>query len=129
MRFAKILFLFAGITGLVLLVPQYFLEAKIAVDFPPAITHPEYFYGFIGVSSAFQIVFLMISTDPLRYRPLMLASVVEKFSFAFAVFALYAQGRVPGLLVGFAGMDLTLGALFAYSFFSTRNSEPAGGWS
>lgn len=119
MRFSRLVFLFAGVSGLVMLVPQYFLEAKNALEFPPAITHPEYFYGFIGVGSAFQIVFLIISTDPLRFRPLMLASVVEKFSFAIAVFVLYYQGRVAGLLTGFAMMDLILGILFVISFVLT----------
>src|SRR5687767_9709755 len=57
MRFARYTFLAAGIYGMLVLVPQYFLESRIGDDNPPAITHPEYFYGFIGVAVAFQLVF------------------------------------------------------------------------
>ncbi|MGI9054768.1 MAG: hypothetical protein ACR2F2_03075 [Pyrinomonadaceae bacterium] len=81
MKFAKYVFCIAGIYGLVALVPQYFLEAKTGADFPPAITHTEYFYGFIGVAIAFQIVFLIIGNDPQKYRAMILPSIVEKFSF------------------------------------------------
>ncbi|MDI1241860.1 MAG: hypothetical protein PSX80_08075, partial [bacterium] len=77
MRFARWTFLIAGIYGLLALVPMYFMESQIGVDTPPAITHPEYFYGFVGVAIAFQLVFLTISTDPAKYRPLMVAAMVE----------------------------------------------------
>ena len=52
MRFARYSFLIAGIYGLLSLSPMYFLEAKNGRDFPPAITHPEYYYGFMGVALA-----------------------------------------------------------------------------
>ena len=68
MKFAKIVFYVAGIYGLLVLFPQYFMEAKTGQDFPPAITHPEYYYGFIGVALAFQILFLIIARNPLQYR-------------------------------------------------------------
>ena len=48
MRFARLTFLIAGIYGLVVMLPQYFLEAKTGRDFPPAITHPEFFYGLLA---------------------------------------------------------------------------------
>ena len=54
MKFSKIVFRTAGIYGLIVLLPQYFMQAKNGQDFPPAITHPEYYYGFIGVGIAFQ---------------------------------------------------------------------------
>lgn len=41
MKLAKWVFLVSGIYGLVVLIPQYFLESKNGVDYPPAITHPE----------------------------------------------------------------------------------------
>jgi|SRR5579872_615904 len=41
-------------------------------DTPPAITHPEYFYGFLGGALAWQFLFLVLSTDPVRYRPMIL---------------------------------------------------------
>ncbi len=80
MKFAKIVFYVAGIYGLLVLFPQYFMEAKNGRDFPPPITHPEYYYGFIGVALAFQILFLIIARRPVQYRAAMIPSVIEKFS-------------------------------------------------
>jgi hypothetical protein len=45
MRFAKWVFLLAGVAGILLVVPPYFLEPQTGEDYPPAITHPEYYYG------------------------------------------------------------------------------------
>ena len=67
-RFARRVFTVAGIYGLIVMVPQYFLAAQISRDTPPAITHLEYFYGFIGLAVAWQLVFLLIGRDPERYR-------------------------------------------------------------
>ena len=58
------LFWFAGIYGLAVLTPQYLMERRIGIDFPPEISHPEYFYGFVGVALAWQVAFLVIATDP-----------------------------------------------------------------
>ena len=37
------------------------MEARVGRDYPPAITHPEYFYGFLGVAAAWQVAFLVIA--------------------------------------------------------------------
>ncbi len=124
MKFAKYTFLIAGIYGLIVTIPQYFLETKNGIDYPPAITHPEYFYGFVGVVMAFQIVFLLIGSDPVRYRPLMLISALfEKFPFVIAVYTLYSFGRVPSIMVGFATIDLILGILFLISYLKTAKAD------
>jgi len=120
MKFAKVLFLVAGVYGLLALAPQYFLEEKNGRDFPPAITHPEYYYGFVGVAIAWQIVFLIMSRDPVRYRPIMLAAVVEKASYAIATMILYRQGRTGTLILGTGIIDLALGALFLLAYAKTR---------
>ena len=112
MRFAKWTYRVAGIYGLLVLVPQYFLESRNSINFPPAINHPEYYYGFIGVAVAWQIAFLIISTDPKRYRPLMIATLIEKYSYAFAVVVLYAQSRVADPVLATGLIDLILGTLF-----------------
>ncbi len=117
MKFAKYTFLGAGIYGLLVLVPQYFLEQKIGADNPPAITHPEFFYGFLGVAVAFQLVFLIISRDPVRYRTLILPSIVEKFSFAIAASVLFATGRLAAEVFAAGMIDLFLGTLFIISWF------------
>jgi hypothetical protein len=120
MAFARWLFWIAGVYGLVVLIPQYFLEQKVGIDYPPAITHPEYFYGFIGVGIAWQVAFLIIGQDPLRFRPMMIPSVLEKFSFAAAAAALYAQGRLPSILLGAGLCDFTWGILFFVAWWRLR---------
>jgi len=119
-RFARRVFLVAGIYGIVALLPQYFLEARIGRDFPPPLNHPEYFYGFIGVALAWQFVFLLIARDPRRYRPLMLPAVLEKLTWAGATLALYAQGKLALAVLGFGLVDLALGVLFLLAFRLTR---------
>src|SRR6476659_5533437 len=92
--FAKRIFQIAGIYGLIALLPQYFMEHQLGQQFPPPITHPEQFYGFIGVAVAWQFAFLLIARDVDRYRLIMLPAIVEKISFGAAVLVLFAQGRV-----------------------------------
>jgi len=39
------------------------LEYYIGEQDPPPITHPEFFYGFVGVAVAWQMLFLLMSRD------------------------------------------------------------------
>ena len=123
MRFARYTFAAAGTIGIIVLVPMYFLLERTGVDNPPPVTHPEFYYGFIGVALAFQIVFLIIATDPIKYRPLMLAAIVEKFAFVIPTFYLYWQGRVAGSIIGGAALDLLWGVLFVASYFTIAKIE------
>jgi hypothetical protein len=125
MKFARWVFAIAAIYGLLLITPMYFAEAQISRDDPPAITHPEYFYGFIGVTLAWQLVFVMLARKPLEYRPIMLAAVVEKAAYGIAAVALFLQERVSPLVGVFGIVDLTLGTLFTVSFYMTRRSTTA----
>lgn len=126
MTFARRVFLIAGIYGLIVVTPQLFLESKTSHDVPPAITHPEFYYGFVLVVIAWQVAFLLISRDPGRFRPIMIAAMLEKAGFGLAVPILWLQGRVPGFLVAFAAIDLLLGTLFFISWRKTRGSEADG---
>jgi hypothetical protein len=119
-RFARRVYTVAGIYGLVVMLPQYFLEDRIGRDAPPPITHPEHFYGFIGVTVAWQLAFLVIGRDPQRLRALMPVTVLEKLAFAVPVALLWAKGRVAGSVLPFAGIDLLLGALFLVSYVRTK---------
>jgi hypothetical protein len=119
MQFGRWVFAVAGIYGLIVLTPQYFMESQIGRDYPPAITHPEFFSGFNGVALAWQVAFLVISRDPARFRPLMLPAILEKASFGIAGWILFAQQRIPALIVGFASLDLVLGTLFITAYFLT----------
>src|ERR1700754_1441937 len=119
MNFARRLFLIAGIYGLIVLTPQYFLEAKTGTDYPPAITHPEYYYGFVSVAVAWQFLFLVISRNPVRYRLAMLPSILETLPFGIALVWLYLQHRVSSVMLGFGCIDLLLGLLFIIAYMMT----------
>ena len=123
-RFWRRVFLSAGIIGLAELAPLYFAEAGLNIAGPPALTHPEFYYGFIGVALAWQLAFIVMARDPARYRPLIPAAVTEKLLYIASTFALYAIGRLhgPGSLVG-ATIDLGWLALFAIAAVRTRNLE------
>ncbi len=119
-RFARWIFLIAGILGLIEIVPLYFLEGMIGRTQPPPITHPGFYYGFVGVALAWQIAFLIISRDPLRYLPLMPALFLEKLLYPVAVFTLYVQGRDPLQNLGTAIVDLVWFVLFVIVWMKLR---------
>ena len=120
MRFAKIVFWVAGIWGLLVLTPLYFVFDRIGQQDPPAITHPGFYYGFVGIGLAWQIAFLIIARDPARYRPIIIPAILEKFSFGIAMIVLYLQGRVHPSDLTFAGADLLFGLLFGVAFVKTK---------
>jgi len=117
MKLASRIFLIAGIYGLIVLVPQYFTEKLFSEQNPPALTHPEFYYGFVGIAAAWQIVFLIISRDPFRYRALMIPSVLEKITFGGAVLILFGQKGISKTTLGFAIVDLCLAVLFTIAYF------------
>jgi hypothetical protein len=120
MKFAKIVFWIAGIWGVLVLAPLYFMFDVIGRNDPPPITHPGFFYGFAGAGLTWQIVFFFVAKDPARYRPLMIPSVLEKLSYGAAVVVLVLQRRMHPPDLVFAGADLLLGFLFVVAYFKTR---------
>jgi hypothetical protein len=119
MRFAKIVFWVAGIWGFLVLTPLYFMFDLIGRQDPPPITHPGFFYGFVGAGLAWQVAFLFIATDPVRFRPLMIPSILEKVSYGAAMIVLVWQGRMHKSDLVFAGADLLLGLLFVIAYLKT----------
>ncbi|MGZ4873445.1 MAG: hypothetical protein ACXVIO_14225 [Candidatus Angelobacter sp.] len=122
-RFSRIVFLVAGIYGLLVLAPGFFGEQMLAERMPPAITHPEFFYGFFGVGIAWQVAFLIISRDPQRFRPVIPAAILEKLAYSVACAVLFMLGRVPPIVaLGGAG-DFILGAFFTISYFKLKPAQ------
>lgn len=119
MRFAKIAFWIGAIWGVLVITPLYFIFDLIGRKDPPPITHPAFFYGFVGAALAWQIAFFFIASDPARYRPLMIPSIFEKFSYGAAVVILVLQGRTHSSDLLFAGTDLLLGFVFVVAYFKT----------
>src|SRR4051812_18586091 len=122
MVFARRTFRIAGVYGLLVLLPMYFLEGRIGRDIPPPITHPEFFSGFLGVAVAWQVAFLVISRDPVRFRPLMVPAVLEKASFGLATIALFVGSRLSGQMLVAGLIDLAIGVLFVMAYLRTPQS-------
>jgi len=119
LKFAKVVFRIAGVWGLAVLTPFYFLFDLVGHQYPPAITHPDLYYGFLGLGMAWQAAFLVIAGNPVRFRPLMFPAMLEKFIYVITLTALYAQGRLPAGQLAVAGPDFTLGILFVAAFLKT----------
>ena len=68
---------------------------------------------------AWQIAFLVIGRNPARYRPLMIAGIVEKLGHVAGVAVLYGQGRLSVADATAAGPDLVLSVLFIAAFATT----------
>jgi len=123
MRFAKMVFTGAGVWGLVVLTPLLFLFDYMGRQYPPPITHADFYYGFVVVALAWQVAFLLIGTDPLRFRPLMIAAMLEKFGYVATLSVLYARGDLQAAQFAVAVPDFVLGLLFVAAF---RTTPPGG---
>ena len=118
MQFAKWTFRIAGIYGVLLIAPMYFLEPVFNAQGQP-LTHPEHFYGFVGITLAFQVLFLAISRDVVRFRPLIPVCLFEKLVFPAAILPLYLTDRTPGIVAAFATVDLFWAVMFAIAYVRT----------
>ena len=122
MKFAKVVFWIAGIWGVLVITPLYFMFDVISRNDPPPITHPGFFYGFAGAALAWQIAFFFIAMDPVRYRPLMIPSIFEKLSYGAAVVDSRPAGSHARSDLVFGVVDLLLGAMFVISYIKARNT-------
>jgi hypothetical protein len=121
--FARRVFNLAAIYGFVSLIPMYFLERRLLERMPPALTHPEFYYGFVGVALAWQVLFVLIAREPARLRPAMLPAVLEKLCWGVAVLVLMAQGRLGSFFLPAALIDLLLAALFIAAWRSVADAR------
>ena len=116
MRFSKTIFLIAAIYGLIVPAPGFFAEKRFGAQFPPAITHPEFYYGFFGVALAWQVAFLIIAGDPLRFRAIIPAAILEKLGYGIATAALLAAGRLNPMLAASGMGDFLFVILFTICY-------------
>ena len=117
------MFRIAGVYGIVVVAPMLFFERQIA----PGLTHPVYFYAWVSVTLVWQILFLVLSTDPIRYRPMMLVSVLEKATAVIAIPWLYVLGRIGGPWPGVVAVDLAFGVLFLAAYWRTGRVPSSDG--
>ena len=119
MRFARIVFTVAGMYGIVVLFPPLFLDSKFGRDYPPPITHPEFFYGFFALGITWQILFLILATDPIKYRSMMIPSMLEKIGYPAALIVLHLQNRIAPRMFALGSLDWLFLILFAIAYAKT----------
>ena len=120
MRFAKIVYIIAGIWGIVVLTPLYWLVDITGRPYPPPTDYPQFYYGFLSVAMAWQVAFLVIGSNPLRLRPLMIPAILEKLGYVLLLAILRGQSRISDLDTYPILPDLLLGLLFIAAFIRTR---------
>ena len=118
-KFAKIVYWATGIWGVLILTPLFFIFNTIGIKDPPPITHPLFYYGFAGTALAWQAAFMIIATCPVRYRPLMIATWIEKLAYAVPALILYSQHRLTIGDLAIACIDLLWLLLFIAAFLKT----------
>ncbi len=122
MRFAQIVFTVAGIWGIVVLAPFYWLVDVTGRVYDPPAAYPHFFYGFFAVALAWQIAFLVIGSNPRRFRALMIPAIIEKFGYVATLAVLYGQERIAQVDAMAAVPDGLLGLLFIVAFVKARPS-------
>lgn len=127
MRLARIIFIGAGIWGIVVLPPLYFLRDISGRLYSAPVDYPHFFYGFVSVALAWQIAFLVIGSNPARFRPLMVPGMIEKFGHVAGLLVLYMQSRIAAADALAAVPDCLLGLLFVVAFARTRAPRRADG--
>jgi hypothetical protein len=116
MKFAKIVFWIAGGWGVLMFTPLYFIFNLIGRQEPPPITHPGFYYGFAGLALAWQFAFFVIATDPVRFRPMMIPSLLGRLGWGLAVVVLYFQSRISAGDMALGAIDLLFALLFVVAF-------------
>ena len=124
MTFARWVFLIAGIWGIVVLTPLYWLQDVTGRVYAVPTESPQFFYGFFAVALTWQLAFLAIAWNPVRLRPFMILGVVEKISYVITLAVLHRQARIStdDAMAGIP--DLLLGVLFIVAFVKTSHA----GW-
>src|SRR5436853_531014 len=106
----------------VLVNPLVYASEGLRATMIPQFPHLPLLAVFVGVALVWQVVFIIVATDPVRYRPLMIPSILEKVSWSTAVIVLVMQQRMHQSDLVFAGTDLLLGVLFVITWFKTSVS-------
>src|SRR4051812_24198373 len=94
MRFARTVFIAAGVWGIFVLTPLYFLVDVTGRAYSAPEIYPQFFYGFLAGAMAWQGTFLVIGWDPARFRLLMIPSIIEKLGYVVTVAVLYGHARL-----------------------------------
>ena len=119
MKFAKVVFTAGGVWGIAALAPFYWLVDISGRRYAAPVDYPQFFWGFFSVALAWQFAFLLIGSNPVRFRPLMVPAIVEKFGFIVTLAVLLGRGRIPSADAAAAIPDAVVGLLFIAAFVRT----------
>jgi hypothetical protein len=114
MKLAKSIFLVAGVLGLISTVPLLLAESMMGVK------QPEFYYGFVCLNICWQILYLVLSTDPSRYRPMMITAILAKGSGTIALTWLYLLGRASVQWFVIGAVDGLFAVLFVVAYWKAR---------
>ncbi len=115
MKFARIVFAVAGGLGLLAIIPMYMAPGTYR------------YYGVLGPLVAWQLVFFLIASDPLRYRPIMLPAMLEKALWVLTLIFFYFRGTItPVQVLASTIPHFLLGSLFVAAFFKTAQPRSSG---
>lgn len=121
MKFARVVFIGGGVWGIAALAPFYWLVDISGRHYAAPVDYPQFFWGFFSVALAWQLAFLLIGSNPVRFRPLMVPAIVEKFGFIVTLALLFGRGRIPGADAAAAIPDAVVGLLFIAAFVATSS--------
>jgi hypothetical protein len=122
MKFAKVVFVGAGIWGIGVLTPLYWLVDVSGRRYGVPTEYPQFYYGFLSVAMAWQIAFLIVGSNPARFRMLMIPGILEKLGYVVPLVVLYQQARVTWADAQAAVPDFVLAILMLLAFVKTRPS-------
>jgi hypothetical protein len=112
MKFARIVFIVAGVLGLLAMVPMYRAEGSFR------------YYGSLGGLVAWQFAFFVIASAPRRFRIMMIPAMMEKFLWVGTLVLMYFRGYLtPAQVLGGTIPHAILGALFIIAFFVTSGGS------
>jgi len=124
MKLARWVFFSAGVFGFALILPlAYSLLSSQDSMFPAGATGLA-FYGYVFQFTCWQILYFLVSTDPARYRPLMIPALLAMITTPlFPVWAyVYGIRFWPAILV----LTGVLACLFVLAFWLTKAKRIVG---
>jgi len=124
MKFARVVFIGGGVWGVTVLTPLYWLFDITGRRYQAPVDYPHFFFGFVSVAMAWQIAFLIIGSNPVRFRALMIPAILEKLGFVSTLAVLHAQSRISAVDAEAAVPDLMLCVLFVVALAKTLRDVP-----